>query len=96
MDHAGNSAIGGTLRSKEDVGALWAKLAEKDFTTMPQFWFSDEDRVVVLTQTRLAGEHADQADVLTYRDGKLIRFQSAGDTALLSGYSAPRSQVVRR
>jgi uncharacterized protein len=79
----GNSAISGTLRSKQDVGALWAKLAEKEFTTAPQFWLSDEDRVVVLTQTTLAGEHADQADVLTYRDGKLIRFQSAGDTALL-------------
>ena len=79
----GNSAISGTLRSKQDVGALWAKLAEKEFATAPQFWFSDEDRVVVLTQTKLAGQHADQADVLTYRDGKLIRFQSAGDTALL-------------
>jgi uncharacterized protein len=79
----GNSAVSGTLRSKQDVGQLWAKLAEKGFTTAPQFWFADEDRVVVLTQTTLAGEHADQADVLTYRDGKLIRFQSAGDTALL-------------
>ena len=79
----GNSAISGTLRSREEVGELWAKLAEKGFTTSPQFWFSDEDRVVVLTQTTVAGEHADQADVLTYRDGKLIRFQSAGDTALL-------------
>ena len=49
----GNSAISGTLRSKQDVGALWAKLAEKEFTTAPQFWFSDEDRVVVLTQTTL-------------------------------------------
>ena len=79
----GNSAISGTIRGKQEVGALWAELAEKGFQTMPQFWFSDEEHVVVLTQITLAGEQADTADVLTYRDGKVIRFQSAGDTALL-------------
>jgi uncharacterized protein len=79
----GNSAISGTLRSKQDVGALWAKLAEKGFATAPQYWFSDEDRVVVLTQITIGGEQADAADVLTYRDGKLVKFQTAGDTALL-------------
>jgi uncharacterized protein len=62
---------------------LWAKLAEKGFTTSPQHWFSDEDRVVVLTRITVGGEQADQADVLTYRDGKLVKFQTAGDTALL-------------
>jgi ketosteroid isomerase-like protein len=79
----GNSAISGTLRSKQEVGALWAKFAEKGFTTSPQYWFSDEDRVVVLTQITIGGEQADSADVLTYRDGKLVKFQTAGDTALL-------------
>jgi uncharacterized protein len=78
----GNSAISGTVLGKQEVGALWAKLAEKGFTTSPQFWFSDEDRVVVLTQISVGGEQADQADVLTYRDGKLVKFQTAGDTAL--------------
>ncbi len=80
---AGNSAISGTARGKQEVSALWAKLAEKGFETAPQFWFSDEDHVVVLTQITLGGEQADAADVLTYRDGQVIRFQSAGDTALL-------------
>ncbi len=79
----GNSAISGALRSKQDVVAQLGRFAEKGFASSPQFWFSDEDRVVVLTQTTLAGEHADTADVLTFRDGKLIRFQTAGDTALL-------------
>jgi ketosteroid isomerase-like protein len=78
----GNSAISGTLHGKQDVGGLWAKLAEKGFATAPQHWFSDEDRVVVLTQITVGGEQADQADVLTYRDGKLVKFQTAGDTAL--------------
>lgn len=79
----GNSAISGVARGKEAVGALWAKFAEKGFTTTPQFWFSDEERVVVLTHTTIEGGEADTADVLTFRDGKLVKFQSAGDTALI-------------
>ena len=79
---AGNSAISGTLHGKQEVGDVWAQLAEKGFTTSPQYWFSDEDRVVVLTHITVGGEEADQADVLTYRDGKLVKFQTAGDTAL--------------
>src|SRR5207248_548727 len=33
----GNSAISGTVRGKQEVGALWAKFAEKGFTTSPQY-----------------------------------------------------------
>ena len=72
---AGNSAISGTYRGKQEVGQFWAKLAEKRFTTTPEHWFSDEERVVVLTHTN--------TDVLTFRDGKVVKFQSAGDTALM-------------
>jgi ketosteroid isomerase-like protein len=79
----GNSAISGTARGKQEVGALWAKFAEKGFTTSPQHWLSDDERVVVLTQVTLAGERADSADVLTFRDGKVVKFQTAGDTAML-------------
>ena len=78
----GNSAISGTVHGKQEVGALWAKLAEKGFATSPQHWFSDEDRVVVLTQITVVASRRTQADVLTYRDGKLVKFQTAGDTAL--------------
>jgi ketosteroid isomerase-like protein len=79
----GNSSVSGTLRGKEEVGKFWGQLAEKGFSTSPQYWFSDDERVVVLTRVSVDGEEADQADVLTYRDGKLVKFQSAGDTALL-------------
>jgi hypothetical protein len=80
---AGNSAISGTYRGKQEVGQFWAKLAEKRFTTTPEHWFSDEERVVVLTHTNTDGHEADTADVLTFRDGKVVKFQSAGDTALM-------------
>jgi ketosteroid isomerase-like protein len=79
----GSSAISGTVRGKEEVGRLWQQLAEKGFSTTPQYWFSDDERVVVLTHIAVEGGEADSADVLTYRDGKLVKFQSAGDTALL-------------
>jgi len=80
---AGNSAISGTARGKQEVGALWAKFAEKGFKVEPEFWFSDGERVVCLNRATLGGEQADTADVLTFRDGKVVKFQSAGDTALL-------------
>jgi ketosteroid isomerase-like protein len=79
----GNSTISGTVHGKEEVGRLWQQLVEKGFTTTPQYWFSDDERVVVLTHITVEGGEADSADVLTYRDGKLVKFQSAGDTALL-------------
>jgi ketosteroid isomerase-like protein len=80
----GNSAISGVRHGKQEVGELWAKLAEKGFKTEPQYWFSDDTRVVVLTHITGGGEEADAADVLTYGgDGKLAKFQTAGDTAML-------------
>jgi uncharacterized protein len=79
----GNSVVSGTMRGKQEVGAFWGKLAEKGFTTEPQYWFSDEARVVVLCHTSMGGDEADTADVLTFRDGKLVKFQSAADTAAL-------------
>ncbi len=79
----GNSAISGTLHGKQEVGEYWARLAEKNFSISPQYWFSDDERVVVLTHIALEGGEADTADVLTFRDGKVVKFQSAGDTALL-------------
>lgn len=79
----GDSAISGTIHGKEAVGSLWQKLAEKGFSTSPQYWFADDERVVVLTRVTLEGNESDDADVLTFRDGKVVKFQSALDTALL-------------
>ena len=78
----GNSAISGTYRGKDEVISFWIKLAEKGFTTEPEHFLGDEERVVVLSKITADGQSSDQADVLTFRDGKVIRFQSAGDTAL--------------
>jgi uncharacterized protein len=79
----GDSAVSGTHRGKQEVGAYWQKLAEKGFSVSPQYWFADDERVVVLTHIAIEGGEADAADVLTFRDGKVAKFQSAADTALL-------------
>jgi ketosteroid isomerase-like protein len=86
----GDSAVGGTRHGKQEVGELWSMFASQGFTTSPQHWFSDDERVVVLTRTSLAGRENDQVDVLTFRDGKLVKFQSAGDTAQLERVFGPR------
>ncbi|WP_107774294.1 nuclear transport factor 2 family protein [Nocardioides sediminis] len=79
---AGNSAISGTYRGKEEVLGFWMRLAGKGFSTRPEHFLADDERVVVLTNITVDGESADQADVLTFRDGKVVKFQSAGDTAM--------------
>jgi uncharacterized protein len=81
----GNSAVSGTVRGKQALGEHWATIAQKGFTTSPEHWFADGDRVVVLVHhTYAGGEESDAADVLTFNaDGKLVKFQTAGDTALL-------------
>lgn len=81
----GESGVSGTHRGKQEVGALWGKLAEKGFKSEPQHWFSDGDKVVVLTSVTADGNTYDAADVLTYdSDGNLVKFQSAGDTLAMS------------
>jgi ketosteroid isomerase-like protein len=78
----GESAISGTYHGKQEVAEFWGKLAEKNFETHPEHWLAEGDMVVVLTHWKMDGGEADAADVATYRDGKVVKFQSAGDTAL--------------
>jgi ketosteroid isomerase-like protein len=40
-----------------------------------------DERVVVLTHVTAGGEGWDSADVMTFRDGKVVKIQTAGDTA---------------
>jgi len=78
----GNSTMSGTYRGKAEVMGLLAKVAEKSFTTAPSRFLADGDVVVVLTQVTAGGESAPQADVFTFRDGKIVKALNLGDTAL--------------
>jgi ketosteroid isomerase-like protein len=78
----GNSTLSGTYHGKGEFIELLGKLAEKSFTTTPERIVGDGDDVVVVTKTTAGGESGLQADVLTYRDGKLVKALSIADTAL--------------
>ena len=78
----GNSTISGTYRGKAQVTELWAKLAEHSLTATPSGFLGDGDVAVVLTQVTAGGESAPEADVLTFRDGKMVKGQFFGDTAM--------------
>jgi uncharacterized protein len=78
----GNSTISGTYRGKNEVIGFWMRLPEKGFTTKPEHFLADDERVVVLTNTTADGQSSDSVDVLTFRDGKLAKFQTSSDTAL--------------
>jgi ketosteroid isomerase-like protein len=78
----GNSNVSGTYRGKAGFTELAVKLAEKSFTTTPSHFLADDDVVVVVTQVTAGGESALEADVLTFRDGKVIKAQTIADTAM--------------
>jgi hypothetical protein len=78
----GNSAVSGTYRGKKEVADFFVTIAGRGFQTEPEHFIADGDHVVVLTKVTIEGQTSDQADVLTFRDGRLVKFQSAGDTAL--------------
>jgi len=78
----GNTTISGTYRGKDEVTKFFAKLAEKSFTTTPSRFLADGDDVVAIGQITAGGESAPEADVSTFRDGKLVKLQAFSDTAL--------------
>jgi ketosteroid isomerase-like protein len=78
----GNSTISGTYRGKAEVTNFFAKLAEKSFTTTPSRFLADEDVVVVLGEVTAGGESAPEADVSTFRGGKIVQLQAFSDTAM--------------
>jgi ketosteroid isomerase-like protein len=79
---SGNSTVSGTYRGKDGVRELFAKVAEQNFKITPNRFLGDDDVVVVLSQVSMGGESGLQADEFTYRDGKIVKAQNYGDTAL--------------
>jgi uncharacterized protein len=79
---AGDSAISGTHRGKSELTELMAKLAEKTTSVDTKSFLGDGDVVVVQTEVTAGGEISQEADVFTFRDGKIVKAQSYGDTAM--------------
>jgi uncharacterized protein len=78
----GESAIAGTYRGKAEMAGLFAQLAEKTSSVQTKRFLADGDVVVVLTEVTAGGETSQEADVFTFRNGKVIQAQSFGDTAM--------------
>ena len=79
----GDSAVSGIYHGKGELGELLSRLAEKSPTITPRRFLADGDMVVVLSDTTAGGEAAQDAEVYTLRDGKTVRAQLYGDTAMM-------------
>jgi ketosteroid isomerase-like protein len=79
----GDSAISGTYHGKRELGDLLSQLAEKSTTVTPHRFLADGDTVVMLGETTADNETSEAAQVFTLRNGKTVRSQVYGDTALL-------------
>ncbi len=79
----GKSVISGTYRGKAEVMELLGEFAEKRLTVKVNALVAEGDTVVALTEVSVGGETGQNADVFTVRDGKTVRAQVHGDTAML-------------
>ncbi|MDT5113084.1 MAG: uncharacterized protein QOE20_4974 [Mycobacterium sp.] len=79
----GESAISGTYHGKAELGELLGRLGEKTTTVKALRFLADGDTVVVLSEATVGGETSQDVEVFTLRDGKVVRAQTYGDTALM-------------
>jgi ketosteroid isomerase-like protein len=80
---AGESAISGIYHGKAELGELLRRLGEKTTTVKALRFLADGDTVVVLSEATVGGETSQDVEVFTLRDGKVVRAQTYGDTALM-------------
>jgi uncharacterized protein len=79
---SGESMIGGTYRGKDELTGLLAQLGQKATSVETKTFLADGDYVVVLTEVTAGGETSQEADVFEFSDGKVVKAQSFGDTAV--------------
>jgi len=79
----GESAISGTYHGKGALGEHLGRLGEKSPTVTPHRFIADGDMVVVLSEATVGGETSQDVEVYTLRDGKSVRVQVYGDTAMM-------------
>jgi ketosteroid isomerase-like protein len=91
----GDSAVSGTYHGKGELGDLLSRLAEKSPTIKPRRFLADGDMVVVLSDTTAGGETAQDAEVYTLRDGKTVRAELYGDTAMMERVYGKKQTATR-
>jgi len=78
----GESMLGGTYRGKAEFTELLMKMAEKSAKVEAKRFLADGDVVIVLTEVTVGSETSQEADVFEFRNGKVVKAQSFGDTAM--------------
>lgn len=79
----GDSAVSGTYRGKAELGKFLVALAAKAPKITPRRFLADGDTVMVLSEASIGDETGHSAEVYTIRNGKTLRVQVYGDTALM-------------
>jgi uncharacterized protein len=79
----GESAISGTYHGKGELGELLRQLGEKTAAVTALRFIADGDTVVVFSEATIAGQTSQDVEVFTLREGKMVRAQTYGDTALM-------------
>ena len=79
----GQSSVSGTFHGKSEIMEQFGRLAEKGLTVKVKRLIAEGDTVVAITEVSAGGETGEDADVFTIRNGKTVRAEIHGDTALL-------------
>ena len=79
----GESSVSGTFHGKAEVMEHLGRLAEKSLTVKLNRLVAEGDTVIALTEVTAGGESGDDADVFVLRDGKTVRVEAHGDTAMI-------------
>jgi uncharacterized protein len=79
----GQSAVSGTYHGKAEIMEYMGRLAEKSVAVKLIRLLAEGDTVVAITEVTAGGETGEDADVFTIRNGKTVRAEMHGDTALL-------------
>jgi ketosteroid isomerase-like protein len=91
----GDSTVSGTYHGKGELGDLLSRLAEKSPTIKPRRFLADGDMVVVLSNTTVGDEAAQDAEVYILRDGKTVRAELYGDTAMMERVYGKKQVAAR-
>jgi uncharacterized protein len=78
----GQSAISGTYRGRDEIQELLQRFTTKQTRLNPTRFVADGDTVVTMVDGTIGGEPTQSVQVTTWRDGRMARIETYGDTAL--------------
>ena len=79
----GQSSVSGTFHGKTEVMEYMGRLAERALSVNLKRLIAEGDTVIAITDVTVDGQTGEDADVFTIRNGKTVRAEMHGDTALM-------------